>query len=131
MAQELLNIKIETLPNGYALTVVNNEYMYFTLENLTQGFLYHVCLGELGAASNEDIKTILDAAVAYRADNGETAKKMTEIVSENERLTTSCENLKKNIERKKGFIKRLKDELKNAKVKVDVPDDDEEEDEDE
>ena len=131
MAKELLNIKIKTLPNGYALTVGSEEYMYFTLEKLSQGFLYHVCLGELGAASNEDIKTFLDAAVVYRADDGKITKKMTKIANENERLQSLSENQKKTIANLRNLLKKAKYELakKSPKGKQEI--DDEEEDDDE
>jgi len=117
MEKELLNIKIQTLPNGYALTVGNNEYMYFTLENLTQGFLYHVCLGELGDASNEDIKIFLDAAVAYRADNGEIAKRMVILEDENKRLSSTLENQKKAIAKQKSALKKAREVLEKKRIK--------------
>ena len=124
MAKELLSVKIQTLPNGYALTVGNNEYMYFTLEKLAEGFLYHVCLGELGAASNEDIKTFLDAAVVYRADDGQITKKMTKLANENERLQSMFENQKKTIASIKDLLKKTKEELakKSPKCKQEVGD---------
>ena len=131
MAKELLNIKIQTLPNGYALTVGGEEYMYFTLEKLAHGFLYHVCLGELGAASNEDIKTFLDAAVVYRADDGQIAKKMTKLANENERLQSMCENQKKTIASVRNLLKKAKEELakKSHKGKQEIDDEDEEDNE--
>ena len=131
MAKELLNIKIQTLPNGYALTVGNNVYMYFSLETLLDGFMCHVGLGELGAASNKDIKTFLDAAVVYRADDGKITKKMTKIANENERLQSLSENQKKTIANLRNLLKKAKYELakKSPKGKQEI--DDEEEDDDE
>ena len=130
MAKELLNIKIQTLPNGYALTVGNNEYMYFTLEKLLDGFMYHVGLGELGFVNMEDIKTFLDAAVVYRADDGQIAKKMTKLTNENERLQSMFENQKKTITSLRNILKKAKEELakKSPKGKT-VLDEDEEDDE--
>jgi hypothetical protein len=117
MEKELLNIKIQTLPNGYALTVGSEEYMYFTLEKLAQGFLYHVCLGELGAASNEDIKTFLDAAVVYRADNGKIAKRMVILEDENKRLSFTCDNQKKVIAKQKSALKKAREELEKKRIR--------------
>ena len=117
MEKELLNIKIQTLPNGYTLTVESEEYMYFTLEKLAEGFLYHVCLGELGAASSEDIKTFLDAAVAYRADDGEIAKKMTILEDENKRLSSTCENQKKTIANQKSALRKAREELEKKTIR--------------
>lgn len=134
MKTELLNIKIQTLPNGYALTVGNEEYMYFTLEKLAEGFLYHVCLGELGAASNEDIKTFLDAAVVYRADDGKIAKKMVILEEENKRLSFACENQKKIIARQKSALRKAREELEKKRIKgektlnVDFEEDEDEDD---
>ena len=117
MEKELLNIKIQTLPNGYALTVGSEEYMYFTLEKLAEGFLYHVCLGELGAASNEDIKTFLDAAVVYRADNGKIAKRMVILEDENKRLSSTLENQKKVIAKQKSALRKAREEFEKKILK--------------
>jgi hypothetical protein len=105
MAKELLNIKIQTLPNGYALTVGSNEYMYFTVGQLLEGMLYHVGLGETEYAGTEDIREILDAAVAYRADNGNIVKNMVRLTQENERLEALTKKQKKIIEKQKKLIK--------------------------
>lgn len=105
MAKELLNIKIEPLPNGYALTVGSNEYMYFTVGQLLEGLLYHVGLGETEYAGTEDIREILDAAVAYRADNGNVVKNMVRLTQENERLAALTKKQKKIIEKQKKLIK--------------------------
>lgn len=136
MEKEHLNIKIKTLPNGYALTVGSEEYMYFTLEKLAEGFLYHVCLGELAATNSEDIKTFLDAAVVYRADDGKIAKRMVILEEENKRLSFTCENQKKVIARQKSALRKAKEELEKKRIKgektlnVDFGED-EDEDEDE
>ena len=134
MEKELLNIEIKPIPNGYTLTVDNNEYMYFTLEKLAEGFLYHVCLGELGAASNEDIKTFLDAAVAYRADDGKIAKKMVILEEENKRLSFTCENQKKIIAKQKSTLRKAREELEKKRIRgekalnVDFEEDEDEDD---
>ena len=132
MAKELLNIKIQPLPNGYALTVDSNEYMYFSLEKLLDGFMYHVGLGELGFVNMDDIKTFLDAAVVYRADDGQITKKMTKLTNENERLQSMFENQKKTIASLRNLLKKTKEELakKSPKGKTVLDEDDEDDDED-
>lgn len=130
MKTELLNIKIQTLPNGYALTVGNNEYMYFSLETLLDGFMYHVGLGELGIVSMEDIKMLIESAVVYRADDGQITKKMTKLANENERLQSMFENQKKTIASLRNLLKKAKEELakKSPKGKQKVEDEEDEED---
>ena len=134
MKEELLNIKIQTLPNGYALTVDNNEYMYFTLEKLLEGFMYHVGLGELGIVNMDDIKMLVESAVVYRADDGKITKKMTKLANENERLQSMFENQKKTVASLRNLLKKAKDELakkspKGKTVLDDDKNDDDEEDE--
>ena len=117
MEKEILNIKIQPIPNGYALTVGNEEYMYFTLEKLAQGFLYHVCLGELGDTSNEDIKKFLDAAVVYRADNGEVAKRMVILEDENKRISSTLENQRKTIAKQKSALRKAREVLEKKRIR--------------
>jgi len=133
MKTELLNIKIQTLPNGYALTVGNNEYMYFTLEKLLEGFLYHIGLGELGIVNIDDIKMLVESAVVYRADDGQITKKMTKLANENERLQSMFENQKKTIASLRNLLKKTKEELakKSPKGKQKVEDEEDGEEYDE
>lgn len=114
---EKLKISVQTLTNGYALTVDNNKYMYHSINGLLEGFMYHVGLEELGYIDNDNIKNFLTASVVWKADNGETAKKMLKMKEENDSLKKMCENYQIK-------IKRLEAKTKSLNIKDDDEDDD-------
>ena len=98
MKKELLNIKIQPLPNGYALTVGSEEYMYFTLEKLLEGFLYHVGLEELDEVDNETRRDIITASLTWK-ENGEAIKELIKQKKINEKLENANKRLQNNIKR--------------------------------
>jgi hypothetical protein len=104
MEKELKKIKLQTLKNGYSLAVGEHEYMYFNLGELVEGFLYHVAFEEASYINKNEMRKYVEAAVAWRADGGETAKKMLELEEEKERL-------KSTILTNNNVIKRLKDKI--------------------
>lgn len=113
MAKELLNIKIQTLPNGYALDVEKKSYMYYNLEELLDGFVYHIGLEELDDVDNETRRDIIAASLTWK-ENGEAIKELIKQKKINEKLENANKRLQNN-------IKRL--EMKFGKVNND--DDDE------
>ncbi len=52
-------IKVNTLPNGYSLTIDNNEFMYFSEIDLLAGFLSHVGGGKTDEMEKGDILNTL------------------------------------------------------------------------
>ena len=115
MEKKLLNVRILTHPNGYGLTVDKNEYLYYNLEELLEGFMYHIGLEELQSIDNETIKEFIAAAVVWRADNGETAKEIVRLREENKTLANVCAKLKKS-------TKRLRDKAKEKDYDEDSDD---------
>lgn len=91
------NISLKTLPNGYALSVEDNDYLYFSEKDLLEGFMYHLGLSEEGYADRETIEDLLTASVVYRADNGKITKEMLKTKKENESLHKTCDKLKKRV----------------------------------
>jgi len=91
------NISLKTLPNGYALSVEDNDYLYFSEKDLLEGFMYHLGLSEEGYADRETIEDLLTASVVYRSDNGKITKEMLKTKKENESLRKTCDKLKKRI----------------------------------
>lgn len=57
--QEKRQIKVSTLPNGYALTIDGQEYMYFNQMDLLAGFMVHIGLHEAQYMENGNILTML------------------------------------------------------------------------
>lgn len=65
MKHHLPQIKIETLANGYALTVDDKEYMYFSADDLIAGFFAHVAVGKNGYLDKDMVQGILIAAETW------------------------------------------------------------------
>ena len=105
--KEFKNISLLKLPNGYALDVENEKYMYHSLEGLIEGFMFHVCLGEKPYCDKEFIKDFLATAVAWKTGDGDLVKKNIELVDENKRLAHAVQTNKKTIKRLKERIKSL------------------------
>lgn len=124
MEKELLNIKIETLPNGYPLDVEDKKYMYHSLEGLIEGFMFHVCLGEKPYCNKEFIKDFLATAIAWKTGDGDLVKKNIELVDENKRLSSMIQTSKKTIKRLKERIKSI-DKNSNESLNEDDEDDEE------
>jgi cysteinyl-tRNA synthetase len=61
--KNLTEIKLITLPNGYALTVDGQEYMYFNEIDLSAGFLGHVGMREVDYADRGTILSSLMSAM--------------------------------------------------------------------
>ena len=108
MAKEFIQINVKTLPNGYALTVGECSYMYYNENDLLDGFMYHVGLGENGYTDREAIEEFLTASIAYRSDNGSTAKKMLKTEKVNESLRSMCDTLRKRIKALESGLEKTK-----------------------
>lgn len=125
MEKEILNIKIETLPNGYALDVDNQKYMYHSLEGLIEGFMFHVGLGEKPYCNKEFIKDFLATAIAWKTGDGDLVRKNIDLVDENKRLLSTIQTSKKTIKRLKERIKSI-DKNGNELLNEEDNEDDEE-----
>ena len=125
MAKELLNINTQTIPNGYALDVDNQKYMYHSLEGFIEGFMFHVGLGEKSYCNKEFIKDFLATAIAWKTGDGDLAKKNIELVDENKRLLSMIQTSKKTIKRLKERIKSI-DKNGNESLNDEDDEDDEE-----
>ena len=123
MAKEFRQINVKTLPNGYALTIGEHNYMYHNEKDLLEGFMYHVGLNENGYIDMETIEEFLTASIVYRSDNGDTAKKMMKTMKENESLRSMCDAMRKRIKTLEsgGDKRKGKSEMKRL-----LKDDDEE-----
>ena len=65
-----IKIKVQTVSNGYTLDIHKDEtdfgYLYFTLPKLLEGFIYHIGLEELRAATKEKIHDVIEASLTWR-----------------------------------------------------------------
>ena len=128
MEKEKVNIKVATIPNGYALDVDNQKYMYHSLEGLIEGFMFHVGLGEKPYCNKEFIKDFLATAIAWKTGDGDLAKKNIELVDENKRLLSMIQTSKKTINRLKERIKSI-DKSGNESLNEEDDEDDEDDEE--
>lgn len=102
-----MKIKIDTLPNGYSVTIDGKQMLYFNEYELLEGMFVHIGL-QLGDYMNK--KTIRDLMTAYatwpEAKKGLVALK--DIHEQNTALHKQIETLKKVIKRKEVYIEELK-----------------------
>jgi len=108
MAKDLEQINVKTLPNGYALTVGEYNYMYHNKKDLLEGFMYHVGLNENGYIDMETIEEFLTASIVYRSDNGSNVKKMMKTMKENESLRSMCDAMRKRIKALESGVDKRK-----------------------
>ena len=66
MKHYLPKIEVHTVPNGYALTVDNKKYLYFTADDLIAGFFTHVAVGKTEYLDKETVEGILIAAATWK-----------------------------------------------------------------
>ena len=57
--KELTPIKVETLPNGYALQVYDKSYMYFNETELFEGLCYHAGMAIVKETDRNVIREII------------------------------------------------------------------------
>lgn len=74
-------ISVGTVPNGYSLAVGTNHYLYFNVEQLLAGFIYHVGLGENNYVSNEFISAIVEAAADWKSGGDFVKKEAAKVIS--------------------------------------------------
>ena len=99
MKKEKVNIKVTTIPNGYALDVDNQKFMYFSLKDLLEGFMYHVGLQELGEVDKETIELFLNASVVW-SKNSSLVKELIRQKQKNEILQKRVSGLKRRLKEK-------------------------------
>lgn len=64
--KNLINIHVETLPNGYSLTVDGQRYMYFNVDELIAAFFIHIAVGKTDYLDREMVNAILLAAASWK-----------------------------------------------------------------
>ena len=64
--RELLYVKVDTLPNGYAFTVDSKEYMCYTEEQLVDEVFARIAIGEREYLTKENVSAILEACAKWQ-----------------------------------------------------------------
>ena len=122
MKKEQLKIAIETVPNGYTLTVNGVGYMYYDVDSLIDGFVCRVGMEKKEFMEKEELRELVNAVLVYRADDSKMVDNMLAVSKDNKRLESLCKNQKK-------VITSLRKQLANKNSgKVEKHDDDTDED---
>lgn len=122
--KNLSKIKVSTLPNGYALTVEDQEYMYFNEIDLLAGFMGHVGMREVDYADRGTIlSSLMSAMLGETFTNAvATLKQRVSLLSGKYETTmakmddavTYVNNAQNQIDRLEKDIKNLQDGFKSA-----------------
>ena len=112
MKRENINISVQTLPNGYALTVDDQEYMYFNTRELLEGLFYHVGLEKTEYMDKQTIHDLMFAAATW-PDAKDAVKDALRLTAENSRLTKEIGGLKHKIGKLMDANDSLQDQLKD------------------
>ena len=105
----ILHVNVATVPNGYSLLTikdgVKHEYLYFNLNDLMKGFMYHVGLEELENINENEIDHFIDASQRWSdfkelaLDNLKFEEEIKNLTEKVNALTNEMENRKKSYER--------------------------------
>lgn len=114
--EKRLKIEIESLPNGYALTVGKLRCMYFTVEELTAGYFSHVMLKQKDYLNTDFLKNLMTAAAAWpTVEDAITANAM--LLDEKEQVEKKYKKAYRNIQSLEDHIEKLEKELRNIRGK--------------
>lgn len=120
---ERKNISLKTVPNGYSLDIEGKGYMYYNLQTLIAGFMYHVGMGESRFSDEETIDKFINAAMIWCEDSGKATRRVLELEEEVSSLKNEVGKQKKTIERIKNSLNetseernQLREENKNMKA---------------
>lgn len=110
MKREKINISVQTLPNGYALTVEDNEYMYFNTRELLEGIFYHVGLEKTAYMDKQTIHDLMFAASTWPNAN-DAVQDAIKLTAENSRLVSESARMRARIGRLQDKNDALQDAL--------------------
>ena len=97
--QELIDIQVKTLPNGYTVDLEKENFMYYSPMSLLEGLFVHVGMNREGALTKEEIKTLIEAV----KDGGAVTKLQEEV----NQLKDTIAELRKQVREQKKVIREL------------------------
>ena len=97
--QELIDIQVKTLPNGYTVDLEKENFMYYSPMALLEGLFVHVGMNREGALTKEEIKTLIEAV----KDGGIVTKLQEEV----NQLKDTIAELRKQVREQKKVIREL------------------------
>lgn len=119
--KDRIKVRVATVSNGYTLDLAiegqKQGYMYFNVEELLEGFMYHVGLLEVSPYGKAEIREFLDAASKWQ-DNGLLVK---ELLQKTEEITFLKEHetlLEEQLSQKRQQNERLKQRKRELEEKL-------------
>lgn len=119
--KDQIKVRVATVSNGYTLDLTidgqKQGYMYFNVEELLEGFMYHVGLLEVSPYGKAEIREFLDAASKWQ-DNGLLVK---ELLQKTEEITFLKEHetlLEEQLSQKRQQNERLKQRKRELEEKL-------------
>ena len=101
--QEVIDIQVKTLSNGYSVDLEKENFMYYSPMALLEGLFVHVGMNREGAMTKEEIKALIEAV-----RNGGAVTKLQAEVNE---LKDTITELRKQVREQKKVIKELSMEV--------------------
>ena len=108
--KQLTKVSVQTVPNGYLLNVEGNGYMYFTIQELLEGFFVHVGLSKLNWLDRDTITDLLTACATWPKEG--------DAIQEAARLTAQVEDLQQSRTKDVSTIATLKNQLASTSKKL-------------
>jgi hypothetical protein len=108
--KQLTKVSVQTVPNGYLLNVEGNGYMYFTLQELLEGFFVHVGLNKLNWLDRDTITDLLTACATWPKEG--------DAIQEAARLTAQVEDLQQSRTKDASTIATLNNQLVRTSKKL-------------
>jgi hypothetical protein len=120
--RELLYVRVETLPNGYAFTVGSKEYMCYTEEQLVDEVFTRIAIGEREYLDKENVSAIMEACAKWQTI-GDALKANSQLLAETRRAQrheclANTAQAKANERAEK--IKKERDELWNENIQLNM-----------
>ena len=108
--KQLTKVSVMTVPNGYLLNVDGKGYMYFTLQELLEGFFVHVGLNKLDWLDHDTITDLVTACATWPKEG--------DAIQEAARLTAQVETLQQTHTRNNATIADLKAQIASLSQKL-------------
>ena len=114
-------VKIVTVPNGYTLDIhkggTDHGYLYFTLPQLLEGFIYHIGMEEMESVTNVEMHALIEASMTWR-DRRDNISAILQLETENQALRNSITALCDKIDSQKHLLAQLRE--KNSVLRATV-----------
>lgn len=119
MAKNLLQLKLDTVPNGYSLKIEGEDYMYYNLADLIAGFVCHVGLMESKPMDRGTVLSTLFTAMIGEeyANSVTTLKRRVGLLSQ--RYETTLERMDESID----YVVAAGKQIESMKQKIELLDD--------